>query len=540
MALLASASAMEAQARLFVLEGEAKDAQVMFTTPNLGDVDADGYDDYGLVHGVDFRVRSKGIGAQVISGRDGRVLYEWQSTAGWEVAGLAAFGDRNRDGHADLALCVARVTSNKQVVSELHVLSGRDLKPILGPRVFSAPFVGLYSGTDFDRDGYRDVMLTDRGSVGWILLISGKDLHTIHALSPAKYRTYGFGLSVAVLDDLDGDSYPEIIGGDPWFGKSTYIGPGAAFVMSGKTGRVMRAHLPTSRDADGIGVSVTILGDLDRDGVRDYAVGASAYRKSGVPYGACMVYSGKTGTLLKMLYGPSPRTWFGQGTCDPGDWNGDGVPDLAISQVGDASRGYSTGAVEIYSGKDWKKLSRFTGKAKDYYFGNYLASLGDVDGDKRNEILIGSQYFNYNASAKNYVEVWTGAKKSLYSDTHRVSLSALGAQRLSLDAGLANAGNAYLVLGTLSGVRPGLRVGKYTLPLQPDPYFFFSASAANSGLLPGSLGILDAKGQGSCRFQALPGLPRLLAGLRADHAFLVFGKQGFTLASNWVPLLFEK
>jgi hypothetical protein len=29
-------------------------------------------------------------------------------------------------------------------------------------------------------------------------------------------------------------------------------------------------------------------------------------------------------------------------------------------------------------------------------------------------------------------------------------------------------------------------------------------------------------------------------GARADHVYLVFSKGGFTMTSNWVPLLFEK
>ncbi len=396
-------------------------------------------------------------------------------------------------------------------------------------------------GASFGGEVCVDVILTDfLNRPGCVLLVSGKDAHTIRTLAPSRYGTTGFGSSVAVLDDVDVDGYADLLVGDIWFGTSTYVGPGAAFVVSGKSGKVIRAHLAPSRSMGGVGASVTRLGDLDRDGIGDYAIGATGYRQNNVSVGACLVFSGRTGKQLRTIFGRTKDGAFGGSLCDPGDWNGDGTPDLAVGVATDATGGTQAGAAFVYSGKDWSVLDKIAGKAANFRFGWRISSLGDLDGDKRHEILIGSQYFNYNVFAKDYAEVWSPAKKSFYSDTHCVSLGALGAQRLSLNAGIANAGNAYLVLGSLSGIKPGLRVGNLTLPLQPDPYFFFSASAANSAVLPGSLGILDAKGQGSCRFQAVPGLPKVLAGLRADHAFLVFGKHGFTMTSNWVPLLFEK
>jgi hypothetical protein len=111
---------------------------------------------------------------------------------------------------------------------------------------------------------------------------------------------------------------------------------------------------------------------------------------------------------------------------------------------------------------------------------------------------------------------------------------------LQLGAGPKHAGSSYFVLGSLSGVKPGLKLGALTLPLQPDVYFWFTAAYPNSTLLKNSLGVLDQKGEATCTFTALQGLPTALVGSRADHAWLLFKNGRFTKTSHWVPLLFEK
>ena len=142
-------------------------------------------------------------------------------------------------------------------------------------------------------------------------------------------------------------------------------------------------------------------------------------------------------------------------------------------------------------------------------------------------------------SAGPYVQVWSGKDLALTSDTHLVSLAGNGAQNLQLDAGKTHAGRPFLLLGSLSGTKPGLRIGPVTLPLNPDGYFWLTASFPNSPILPQSLGILDAAGTSTSRFQAVPQLSPALAGTRLDHAYLVLGANEL-FASNVVPLLFAK
>jgi hypothetical protein len=114
-------------------------------------------------------------------------------------------------------------------------------------------------------------------------------------------------------------------------------------------------------------------------------------------------------------------------------------------------------------------------------------------------------------SALPYYEIWCDSL-ALRSNERQLSLSGNDTQYFELDAGPAHANAPYLLLGSLSGISPGLPLGRCTLPLNPDPYLLFSITAPNTTLLPGGLGVLDAQGKASARFVAIPGLPPSFAG----------------------------
>lgn len=94
-----------------------------------------------------------------------------------------------------------------------------------------------------------------------------------------------------------------------------------------------------------------------------------------------------------------------------------------------------------------------------------------------------------------------------------------GAQNFSLDAGVANAGNLYLIAGTASGTRPGFQFQHLTIPLNADFWFNGSLGAANTTMYMNSFGMLDAQGKATASFN-YPNFPAL-AGLALHHAFVV-------------------
>jgi len=115
------------------------------------------------------------------------------------------------------------------------------------------------------------------------------------------------------------------------------------------------------------------------------------------------------------------------------------------------------------------------------------------------------------------------AVASLGADVSSLSVRSGGTQRLSLDAGPRHAGKPYLVAGSLSGALPGPPLGGLILPLNPDPYLFFTVLHPNTFPLSASAGMLDSRGQALASITLPPGMPSSLVGLRLHHAFGVLG-----------------
>jgi len=126
--------------------------------------------------------------------------------------------------------------------------------------------------------------------------------------------------------------------------------------------------------------------------------------------------------------------------------------------------------------------------------------------------------------------------QSLSVDVASISVSAGGAQNFTLDAGTAFGGGLYLLLGSITGTSPGIPVGPFVVPLEPDVYFLLTASNPNFPPLSTSLGTLDSTGGGAAQFSLPPLSSPSLVGAEAFHAYVVLGPSLVEFASNWMPL----
>jgi hypothetical protein len=159
--------------------------------------------------------------------------------------------------------------------------------------------------------------------------------------------------------------------------------------------------VPESDDSMG---SAMALGFLDGDGWRDLVVGAPRESVPGIQYeGAAFVYKGtkKHPAPWKMLRAsPSPGTkaLFGSSIAI-GDFDGDGMRDLAIGAPGATHDGVNGGAVYIFrfDNGGFTQMHRLQAKhtassspdVSGDRFGAALAA-GDLNGDGRAELLVGA------------------------------------------------------------------------------------------------------------------------------------------------------
>jgi hypothetical protein len=132
------------------------------------------------------------------------------------------------------------------------------------------------------------------------------------------------------------------------------------------------------------GWAVAELRDIDGDGVTDLITGDPLRGNGPQAY----VYSGADGQPLFTWDGPAGK-FYAYAVADAGDTNGDGVSDVLVGNPGDGNP--NPGAVELRSGTDGTLLHTFLGDQPNSEFGTAVASAGDVDGDGRDDVLIGAE-----------------------------------------------------------------------------------------------------------------------------------------------------
>ncbi len=140
-----------------------------------------------------------------------------------------------------------------------------------------------------------------------------------------------FGSSLEILPDLDADGLPEVLIGayGHMCGPSASPTDGAVYEFS-ESGAQLDEWYGTE---ELLGVALARLGDVDQDGVDDFALGASAWRDptKGPATGRVHVISAKAGATLFIVQGNLPDMSFGAAVAGLPDYDGDGYPEMRFS-----------------------------------------------------------------------------------------------------------------------------------------------------------------------------------------------------------------
>ncbi|HVT34121.1 MAG TPA: VCBS repeat-containing protein, partial [Nevskiaceae bacterium] len=129
---------------------------------------------------------------------------------------------------------------------------------------------------------------------------------------------------------------------------------------------------------------------VDGDGVPDIYVSDWQHAALGPSTGRVYLYSGKTGRRLLRLTGETAGEGFGTTHASAGDIDGDGHADLAVGSWQYGGAAVSGGRVILYSGKSGKPLATYTCRIAGDTFGFDAVGIGDVDGDGIDDLLITS------------------------------------------------------------------------------------------------------------------------------------------------------
>ncbi|MEK7952855.1 hypothetical protein [Luteolibacter soli] len=275
---------------------------------------------------------------------------------------------------------------------------------------------------------------------------------SLHAQEPTFTLTPSadhqqLGANYVAVGDINGDGIADLAVSDPGYRVDGNSGAGVVHLISGADGTTLRGYQGNLAASQFFGLGLAAL-DANGDGVTDLAVGAPGQSgPNGYGAGAVWIFSGKTGALLSTVTGPD-GSQFGSVLQNAGDQNGDGVDDLYVSAP--TAGGYY-GAVHLLSVADGTTLGIFEPAGSFTNFGTTLATVGDIDGDGRADVAIGSPGYRLNGNSAGKVSLFRSSDGGLVTEItgtavyHRLGESLASAPDVNGD------GVADLMIGSYSG-----------------------------------------------------------------------------------------
>ncbi len=293
-----------------------------------------------------------------------------------------------------------------------HVLPGKQdagsvsaYSSLTGEKIFSKHLseaedelgFSLSAGEDLNGDGWRDILVGAPSAriggslrAGYIRVLSGLDGSILLEIQNTVMEDQ-FGWSVSWAGDVDGDGKPDILVGAPQASPLAAINAGSVFVISGQSGSILY-RLDGQNPGDSFGYAVAKIGDVDGDGVPDFAVGAPFASPSGLQQaGIVYVFSGASGSLLYSIEGGEENAGLGFSLSALSDINGDGIPEILVGAPDSSPGGRDeAGSVYIFSGLDGSQLLHFPGPIEGEEVGISVSAVDDLDNDGLPELLLGA------------------------------------------------------------------------------------------------------------------------------------------------------
>ncbi len=331
-------------------------------------------------------------------------------TAGAEAGRSLATGfDLDGDGRNDF-LVGARGNGTTPYAGKVYVYSGTGapLHTFSGEAVGDEYGVGCALIGDVTGDGRPDILIGARG-VDQPGSSNGGRVYLYHGVTPGHVQDYGlvatidgpagseFGTSLAAMNDVDGDGFPDFAVGAP-----SVLGglAGRVYVYSGAT-RAFIVSIGMNEVGDAFGYALSQAGDVDGDALCDLAVGAlTADSPASVDTGRVYVFhTATTGHafdwgVIHVFNGEGTGDRFGTSLDGVGDLNGDGHGEVLVgaSRYDLATMGPddNRGRAYLFDGASGGLLTTWTGEADRDWLGIGVANAGDIDNDGRPELVLGA------------------------------------------------------------------------------------------------------------------------------------------------------
>lgn len=294
--------------------------------------------------------------------------------------GLGAFaGGGDADGDQSGDLAIIRASPPR--VQVFSGVSGLLIWEMMIPGRY--PYVTPYSicwVRDVDGDRSDELALADVNS-NTIYVHAGSNGSVLWSYSNSSLGQLGRCMDSE--GDLSGDGVSDLIVYAPWAPHPIGFGKGACLVFSGTDGAIVRTiYEPIHWTSSTSGRRVASAGDLDGDGLDELLIGY--VDTSGLD--ETRLYSGASGAVIRSYSEYSD--YFGASVANAGDLDGDSIPDHLVSAPGSSK-------VFAYSGASGARLwiAESPPHVGNPWFGTGLSAVADLDADRVPDVLVGAPQY---------------------------------------------------------------------------------------------------------------------------------------------------
>jgi hypothetical protein len=358
----------------------------------LGDINGDGYDD--VIVGAQQGNYAKLYFGGAIFDTVADLIFNLpeghsKSNFGWAIGS----GDLNGDGYPDIAIGAPNYGDFSEGKVFIYY-GGPLLDTIPDKKIYNFGFHYNFGMTitigDMNGDGVDDLIvgapIDEMGSTGRIFIYFGNKNFSDTSFIKIEGTIHSrFGESISIAGDLNKDGCEDLIVGAPGNPYVTYPAYGKTYLIFGnknnKIDSIKVINANTSDSLDDFGSCVSGLGDINNDGFDDFAV---------MCWNALYLYSGKTFELIKKINGTTKFPEFRSLT--KFDLNNDTYNDILLG-FGNDSLLYA-GSIAVFLGdKDIGTIPDYlnNGTKQLQYFGYSIDYAGDVNKDGYKDLIVGDR-----------------------------------------------------------------------------------------------------------------------------------------------------